>query len=135
METQPFLTSRTRRRRRIVATAAIPIVAACIVGWLESGNWVVLYNDTPEILGEIQVLSGQDHHTVRDLEPRESRRVRVQAREVTDVTVQVADWAPEPPFRLTCDWRDTTTTTLRLDSSRTVTSTTERGLLNRLLHW
>jgi hypothetical protein len=52
-----------------------------------------------------------------------------------EVLVQVAHWAPEPPVRLFCDWRETTTTTLRLDASRAVISTSEVGLLRRLLHW
>ena len=55
--------------------------------------------------------------------------------EPAEVVVQVANWAPEPPVRVFCDWRETTTTTLRLDASRGIMASSEVGWLSRLLNW
>lgn len=134
MQTSDAL-NQARRRRRIALVAILPIVAALVFWTLESGDWLVIYNDGPEPLAEINLQAGGEHWTLRDLEPRESRRLRVHSGEAVELTVDVTDWAPEPPVRTLFDWRYASVVTLRLDSSRTVTSTSESGIWQRALNW
>lgn len=124
-----------RRRRRIAGLALVPVAAALVLGVLESGRWLVIYNDSQETLGEITLAAGPEHWTVRELAPRESRRVRLRGAEASELVVAVDAWAPAPPFRTHIDWRHTAITTLRLDSSRAITTTGESGLWARWLNW
>lgn len=135
METYEPLIPRARRRRRIAFLAVAPLVAALGVAWLESGNWVVIYNDGPETLAEVHVRSGDTQWTLRELEPRASRRLRVRDGDAAELSVVVPAWSPEPPFRQFCDWRETTITTVRLHASRAVVATGESGYWSRWLRW
>jgi hypothetical protein len=124
-----------RRRRRIAGLALVPVAAALVLGALESGRWLVIYNDSQETLGEITLEAGPEHWTVRELAPRESRRLRLRGAEASELIVAVDAWAPEPPFRTHLDGRHTAITTLRLGANRAVTTTGESGLWARWLNW
>ncbi len=135
MENVPPLNASPRRRRRILAAALVPLLAALAVAWLEAGPWLVVYNDTAAPLGEIQLRCGSAQWSVRDLGPRESRRLRLPRSDDAEVVVTVADWAPDAPHTVACDWRTDEALTLRLQSSRTVLATGGGGLLGALLRW
>jgi len=135
METHTSLNSSPHRRRRIAGWAVFPIIAAVLVGWLESGSWLVVYNDGPESLAEIQVQSGADQWTLRDLEPRESRRVRISRREPTELVVAVGSGTPAWSYRQLCDWRETSIITLRLVAPHLVVATSEESFWHRWLRW
>lgn len=135
MQTYEPLISPARRRRRIALLACTPLVATLLVWWLESGNWLVVYNDSLETLVEVHVRSGDAQWTLRDLESRESRRLQVPDRDTAEVSVEVPNWSPGPSFRQVCDWRETTITTLRLDGSHAVVATSESGFWSRWLRW
>lgn len=123
------------RRRRIALAALVPAVAALLMWALESGHWLVIYNDSNETLAEISLRSGPERWLVRELEPRESRRLQVRELAPAELIVEIAAWAPEPPFRALFDWRHAAITTLRLDSSHVITTTSERGFWQRWLDW
>lgn len=127
--------SRFSRRFRIAAVAALPVVAALILGALESGDAVLIYNDGPTLLAEIQVEVEAQRWLVRDLEPRESRRLRVHATHAADVAIKVTDWEGEPAFHVPTDWRSASMVTVRLNGSRTITATTAIAFWQRWLNW
>jgi hypothetical protein len=135
METRAVLNASARRRRRIAGWAVLPILVAVAVGWLESGSWIVVYNDTPETLAEIHIQRGADQWIIRDLGAQESRRVRLRRREPAETVVTVADWTSEPIHRQFGDGRETVRTTLRLDAARGVGVTSESGFWNRSWGW
>ena len=135
MENRPSLTSLFRRRRRIVALALLPLLAAAVVAWLESGHWLVVYNDTARPLAALHLHAGSASWTLHDLEPRASRRVRLPRTGAGVVSVTVPEWAPDPAYQFFCDGRDTGTLTVRLHPSRTVTSSATGAPVGRLLRW
>lgn len=113
----------------------LPVVAALIVWLLESGDWLVIYNDGAEPIAEICLQAGQERWTVRELGPKESRRLRVRSGEDVEVVVRVANWSPKEILRANFDWHYVSIVTLRLNSYGVVTSTSERGLWHRVLNW
>ncbi len=126
---------RTKRQRRIAIVVLLPLVAALVMWALESGDWLVVYNDSAEPITEISLRAGQEHWTMRELEPQESRRLRVHSGGAVEVVVKVTAWSEEPILRENFDWRYSPIVTLRLDSSGAITSTSERGIWQRALNW
>jgi hypothetical protein len=135
MEILPPLTSTLRRRRRIVTLALIPTMAALAIAWLEAGHWLIVYNDTDRPLAGIAVRCGPATWTLPELEPRASRRLRLSRTDDHVVFVSVADWAPEPAYPISCDWREVDALTVRLQASRTVAASPAGGIPGRLLRW
>lgn len=133
-DAEPIARSRFRRTR-IVLVALVPLVAALIVWFAESGHWLVVYNDSQEVIGEISLNAGQEKWTVTELAPRESRRLSVRRADASDLLVDVHTWSPDPPTRVPFDTRNASVTTLRLDSTRGITVTSEVSLWHRLLNW
>lgn len=123
------------RRRRLLTLALLPVFAALAVWLLESGHWLVIYNDTSEPIGVVEVRIGSEEWTVPDLEPRESRRLRVRGREPAELFVQVPQWPAETSFRELHDWRETSSLTLRLGADHLMLSTRESAFWTRWLNW
>ena len=123
------------RRRKIGLVMLVPIVAALALWLAESGHWLVVYNDTAELLDEIHLRAGAETWVVHELAPHESRRLRIRATETTELEVAVTGWAPEATFHVPVDGRHTAFTTLRLEVAQTITTTSEGSAWARLRDW
>ena len=113
----------------------LPVAAALALWVLESGRWLVVYNDGPATLAAISLAAGDEPWTLHELAPRESRRLRVRGSAAAEVVVEVADWSPAPPGRVRLDEAGAAVTTLRLDAFGGVTVTSTPSLLQRCLEW
>lgn len=135
MENAELVKRASFRRRHIALVALVPLLAALVFWLVESGHWLVVYNDGLEPLGEINLTAGEERWTVADLAPRESRRLKVRGTTASELLVDVVSWTPDPPTRVPFDTRNTSVTTLRLDASHGITATSEASVWHRLLNW
>lgn len=124
-----------RRRRRIALVALLPVAAALAVWTMESGRWLVVYNDTSETLTDIGLAAGDEQWSVRELAPRESRRLRVRGSEATTLVVDVPDWTQERNIASAFSGARSAVTTVRLEAFHTLTITGEPSLWDRCLNW
>jgi hypothetical protein len=133
--TTPLPSVDHRRRGRIALLAGVIVAAALVLGWLESGTAIILYNDSPEPVGGIVVHLGDRVWVAGDLSPGESRRWRPPASAGGLLTVTAAGWDELRPALLGVDPRRTRRVVVRLGAFQTITTNTEAGWWEKLSRW